>query len=127
MKPDLMPFLGQRVPVIIDRPLGSRHPRHLDLVYPVNYGFLPGTTSGDGMPIDVYVLGIKEAVDQVEAVVLAVVVRADDAEDKLVAAPVGKHYHETQIAEAIEFQEQYFDSRVVVCTEPEARSERENG
>ena len=114
MKPDLTPFLGQRVFITIDRPLGSRHPRHADLVYPVNYGFLPGTTSGDGMPVDVYVLGVDEPRDRAKAVVIAVVVRANDAEDKLVAVLAGKYYNEKQIADAIEFQEQHFDSRIVM-------------
>ena len=43
---DLTPFLGQPVTIIVDRTLGSRHPRHSDIVYPVNYGFLPNTISG---------------------------------------------------------------------------------
>lgn len=34
-------FLGLTVMVTIDRPLGSRHPRH-GHAYPVNYGYPPG-------------------------------------------------------------------------------------
>ena len=41
-------FLNQRVHVVIDRALGSAHPKHPDLVYEVNYGYVPGTRSGDG-------------------------------------------------------------------------------
>ncbi len=114
MKPDLTAHLCQHVSVTVDRPLGSRHPRHPDLVYPVNYGFLPGTISGDGMAIDVYVLGVDVPADRIECVVVAVVVRADDAEDKLVAAPAGRSYTAKQIAEAVQFQERFFDSRVVL-------------
>ncbi|MBQ9299025.1 MAG: hypothetical protein IJ214_00790 [Clostridia bacterium] len=38
----------ETVHVVIDRPLGSRHPEHPDLVYPVNYGYIPGLPAGDG-------------------------------------------------------------------------------
>jgi len=117
MKPDLTAHLGRHVSVTVDRPLGSRHPRHPDLVYPVNYGFLPGTVSGDGMAIDVYVLGVGESADRIECLVIAVAIRADDAEDKLVAAPMGQSYTAAQIAEAVEFQERFFDSQVVVSSE----------
>ena len=49
-------FLGQMVTVTIDRPRGSHHPRHGHL-YPVNYGYLPGTRAPDGEALDAYVLG----------------------------------------------------------------------
>ena len=115
IKPDLTPFLGQRVTVIVDRPLGSRHPRRPDLVYPINYGFMPRTVSGDGMPVDAYLLGVDEAVDQAEGVVIAVIVRSDDVEDKLVVAPAGELYTAAQIMERVAFQERYFDSSIVVA------------
>jgi ADP-ribose pyrophosphatase YjhB (NUDIX family) len=115
MRPDLRPYLGQTVTVVVDRPLGSRHPRHPDLWYPVNYGYLPGTTGGDGAPIDAYLLGVYTPVAQAEGTVLAVVARADDAEDKLVVAPPGCAYSADQIAALIAFQERFFTSRVVVA------------
>ncbi len=39
----------------IDRPKGSRHPRYPSLVYPLDYGYLEGTRSGDGGGIDVWI------------------------------------------------------------------------
>ena len=36
-------MIEQSVTVIVDRPLGSCHPEHPDLIYPVNYGFVKGT------------------------------------------------------------------------------------
>jgi inorganic pyrophosphatase len=115
MPRDLMPFLGQRVVVAIDRPLGSRHPRHPDIVYPVNYGFLPGTVSGDGMPIDAYLSGLNRPVAEAEGVVVAVVVRADDVEDKLVVAPAEGRYTAERIMAQVQFQEQFFQSSVVMA------------
>ena len=31
-------ILGKKVDVIVDRPLGSYHPKYKNLYYPVNYG-----------------------------------------------------------------------------------------
>ncbi len=110
---DLAPYLGALVQVEIDRPLGSPHPRYPDLRYPVNYGYLPGTMSGDGAPADAYVLGVEVPVTTCEGVVIALVVRADDVEDKLVVAPPGKTFSRDQIAAAVAFQEQFFSSSIV--------------
>jgi len=114
---DLSPYLGQWVQVVIDRPLGSYHPRHPDLRYPVNYGYLPGTVSGDGAPVDAYVLGVEEPVATFEGMVIALVVRADDVEDKLVVAPPGTAFAQGEIATAIAFQEQYFSSSIIMAAQ----------
>ena len=114
MPRELKPYLGQRDTVVIDRPLGSRHPRHLDLVYPVNYGFVPGTVAGDGLPMDAYLLGVGEPVGQAEGVVIAVIVRSDDLEDKLVVAPAGELDTASRITAQVGFQQSLFVSSVVV-------------
>jgi len=41
--------------VVIDRPRGQPHPRYPELVYPLDYGYLEGTASGDGDGIDVWI------------------------------------------------------------------------
>jgi inorganic pyrophosphatase len=41
--------------IVIDRPLGSAHPRYNDYIYPFDYGFLDGTTFADGDAIDCWV------------------------------------------------------------------------
>lgn len=38
----------------IDRPKGSAHPRYPDFIYPVDYGYLDGTSSMDGGGIDIW-------------------------------------------------------------------------
>ncbi|MBU0490793.1 MAG: inorganic diphosphatase [Chloroflexi bacterium] len=114
MRPDLKVYLGQQVTVVVDRPLGSRHPDHA-IWYPVNYGYVPGTLAPDGEPIDAYLLGVFEPVREATGVVIAIVLRADDIEDKLVVAPAGKHYSASQIEALIEFQERFWDSRVVIA------------
>lgn len=40
--------------LVIDRPKGSTHPNHSDLIYPLDYGYLEGTAAGDGHDIDVW-------------------------------------------------------------------------
>jgi inorganic pyrophosphatase len=41
--------------MVIDRPKASAHPRFPEFIYPVDYGYLAGTTGGDGDPIDICV------------------------------------------------------------------------
>lgn len=47
--------LARTSEVVIDRPRGSVHPRIPQVIYPLDYGYLDGTTSGDGDGIDVFV------------------------------------------------------------------------
>lgn len=102
----------------IDRPLGTYHPKHPDLYYPVNYGEIPGVIAADGDPQDVYVLGVEEPLERFTGEVIAVVRRRDDVEDKWVMAPAGVHFTAEQIMEQVRFQEQYFDSYVVLGDAP---------
>ncbi len=66
----------------IDRPLGTRHPKHPDIVYPVNYGYIPGIIGGDGEEQDVYILGVAEPLDTFTGELIAIIHRRNDAEDK---------------------------------------------
>ena len=125
MRPDLRVWLGRRVAVVVDRPLGTRHPRWPDLHYPINYGYIPGTISGDGAPIDAYLLGINRPVREATGIVVAVVLRADDVEDKLVVAPDGMVPPVAEIEAAIAFQERYFQSGW--CWGGSARATWDNG
>lgn len=105
-------YLGEIAEIEIDRPLGSAHPKHPDLIYPVNYGFIPGVFGGDGEELDVYLLGVDKPVQRYTAQIIAVVYRSDDVEDKLVGAPVGMHFTKADIEKSVAFQEQYFKTEV---------------
>lgn len=107
-------YLLKQVHVQIDRPLGSHHPEHPALIYPVNYGFLPGTVSGDGEEIDAYVLGEFAPLTEFDGVVIAVIRRKNDTEEKLVMADRAERYDRQQIAALVEFQERFFESEVVM-------------
>ena len=105
-------FLGKNVKIIIDRPQGSSHPKYPDMIYPVNYGYIPNTVSGDGEELDVYLLGVNEPVKEYEAKIIGIIHRKNDNEDKLVAVPEGVKVTIEEIEDAIRFQEKYFDSYI---------------
>ena len=108
-------YLGKTVHIEIDRPIGYVHHKgEKTLVYPINYGYIPGVLGGDGEELDVYVLGYDEPMQSLKARIIGIVYRADDVEDKLVAAPEGAVYTAEQIKEAIHFQEKYYRSTVKV-------------
>ena len=79
---------------------------------PINYGFVPQLFSGDGEEMDVYLLGVREPVKEYTARIIDVVHRKNDGEDKLIAAPEGMNFTKTEIVQAVEFQEQYFDGEI---------------
>ncbi|MGI6200462.1 MAG: inorganic pyrophosphatase [Christensenellales bacterium] len=106
--------LGRRVRVVVDRPMGSRHPEHEDIVYPINYGYVPGVPGGDGEAQDAYLLGVDEPVARFEGVVAAVIHRLDDMEDKWVVAPEGMAVSAEQVRAATDFQERFFTTRIRV-------------
>ena len=104
-------YMGQTVEVVIDRPIGYHHvTKDVPLDYTVNYGYLPGVMGGDGDAQDVYVLGVDVPLERFTGRIIGAIRRRDDNEDKLVAAPEGMRFHQGQIAEAVHFVEQYFDS-----------------
>lgn len=102
-------LLGKQVHVEVDRPIGHMHK---GMVYPVNYGFIPGLMAGDGEEQDAYILGVTQPVEAFDGIVIGAVCRRDDVEDKLVVAPAGTEFHQGQIAQAVHFQEQYFDTYI---------------
>jgi inorganic pyrophosphatase len=66
---------------MIERPRGSRHPRHPAIVYPLDYGYLKGTSGGDGAAIDVWRGSLSAG--HLDAVVCTVDLEKRDAEVKL--------------------------------------------
>ena len=106
-------MLGRIVDIVIDRPLGSVHPEHPEMVYPINYGYIPNTKGGDGEEMDVYLIGLDKPVSTYTCRIIGAVLRQNDSEDKLVGAPIGRKYHQAQIAKEISFQEKFFQSKII--------------
>lgn len=107
-------YLGKIIDIKIDRPIGSVHPKHPDIIYPVNYGYIPNVFGGDGEELDVYLLGVETSAKEYQARVIAIVHRNNDIEDKLVAAPSGTSYSKNRIKTLVSFQEKYYDSEIEV-------------
>ena len=106
-------YLGKTVDIKIDRPIGYVHKKeNYCLTYPVNYGYIPETLSGDGEEIDVYLLGIDKPVKEYKAQIIGIVYRENDCEDKLIAAPKNLTFTIDEIKKAINFQEKYFKTRI---------------
>lgn len=110
-------YLGKTVTIKMDRPIGSIHPKHPDLVYPINYGYIPNVFGGDGEELDVYLLGVDVPVEEYTARIIGIVHRRNDVEDKLIAAPEGFYFDQQQMAKAVCFQEQYYESEIEIYDE----------
>ena len=105
-------YLGKEVTVEIDRQLGTRHPKH-GFMYMLNYGFIPGTVSGDGEELDAYLVGEFEPVASSKGKVIAIIHRTNDDDDKLIVSANGKDYSDDAIKAMIEFQERFFESIII--------------
>lgn len=60
-------MIGETVTVIIDRPMGSCHPKHKDLFYPIHYGYIPGIMVADGEEQDAYIVGVDSPLHTIQA------------------------------------------------------------
>ena len=106
--------IGNIVTVTVDRPLGSYHPVHKKLYYPVNYGYVKGILAPDGEELDAYILGVDVPVENYTGKVVAVIHRKDDVEDKWVVCPMERTFTREEIMEQVKFQEQYFETEIVL-------------
>lgn len=105
-------YLNKDITVKIDRPMGSKHPKH-GFIYPVNYGFVPNTISDDGEEIDCYVLGIFEPVETYTGKCIAIIHRLNDNDDKLIIVPKDSNFSDDAIRALTDFQEHYFESVII--------------
>lgn len=106
-------YLGKTVRIEIDRPIGYVHKKEkYTLTYPINYGYIPGVFSGDGEELDVYLLGVSEPVREYTCKIIGAVIRKNDVEDKLIAAPEGMNFTADEAYEMIKFQEQWYDTEI---------------
>ena len=108
-------MLGKTVKVIIDRPMGTYHPKHKDLYYPINYGYIEGIIAPDGEEQDAYVLGVDVPVREFEGKIIAIIKRFDDVEEKWVVAPEDMTFTKEEIMKQVEFQEKYFKTEIYMC------------
>lgn len=107
-------YLGKIVHIKIDRPIGSVHPKHSGITYPINYGYIPNVLSGDGEEVDVYLIGVDVPVEEYVARIIGIVHRHNDVEDKLVAAPEETNFTKEEIEKLLYFQEQYYKYEIEI-------------
>lgn len=107
-------MIGKIVTVTVDRPMGSYHPKHPDLYYPINYGYVAGIIAPDGEEQDAYILGIDHPVKSFTGSVIAIIHRLNDVEDKWVVAPEHMAFTKQEIEALTRFQEQYFDFQITI-------------
>lgn len=110
----MLGLIGSIVTVTVDRALGSVHPKHHDICYPINYGYIEGVMAPDGEEQDAYILGVDKPVQKFTGKVVAIVHRFDDVEDKWVVCPENMTFDKEEIAEQVEFQEQFFDTEIIM-------------
>ncbi len=108
-------YLYQIVRVKIDRPLGSKHPKH-GFEYPINYGFVPYTESGDGEELDAYVLMEDKPLKEYVGRCIGVIHRTDDDDDKLIVVPEAFDLADEEIEKEVAFQEKWF--RHILLSDP---------
>lgn len=115
-KNDYKNLLGKTVDIVIDRPISTRHPNHPDIVYQVNYGFIPDVFSCDGEEADVYLLGVDYPVKTYRAKIIAVIERLNDVENKFVAAPENSNFTKEEIENSVRFQEKFFTTKLILLS-----------
>lgn len=113
MPEEIKIWLGKKVKIVMDRPLGTKHPDpRFETIYPVNYGFIPGTLSeADNEEIDAYVLGPTEPLKEFDGIVTAGIKRNGDGEIKLIVTD-GEDYSVEEIEKLTNFQEKYHNSQI---------------
>ena len=105
-------YLGQTVSVIMDRPLGSKHPKH-GFEYLTNYGYIPNTVSGDGEELDAYVLGVDKPLEEFQGICIAIIHRTNDDDDKLIVVPEGVTLTDDEIEKMVDYQEKWFKHVII--------------
>lgn len=92
--------------------MGSKHPKH-GFIYPINYGYIPNTISGDNEELDAYILGIYEPLGVFTGKCIAIIHRTNDNDDKLIIVPKNKKFSNLEIKALTYFQEQYFENIII--------------
>lgn len=67
--------------LVIDRPKDKPHPKYPALIYPLDYGYLKGTQSGDGAEVDCWIGSMPE--HKLKAMVFTIDLVKRDMEGKL--------------------------------------------
>jgi inorganic pyrophosphatase len=103
-------YIGKKVSLIIDQAYGTYYK---DTLYEQNYGYIPDTIAPDGEGLDAYFIGPQEPLEKAEGVVIAIIHRLDDDDDKLIVVPDGVSMTDEEIEAAVNFREKFFTHQIV--------------
>ncbi len=109
----LKQLIGKEVEIIVDRPLGTKHPEYKNTKYEVNYGYIKDIYAKDGEYQDAYILGINKPVEVFKGVVIAIIHRLNDIEDKLVVSIPSIEFSDKEIKDLTNFIEKYFEIEII--------------
>ena len=93
--------------IVIDRPKGTNHPRYTHVIYPLDYGYLAGTTTIDGEGIDIFIG--SENTNKIKGIICTIDTIKNDAEIKIMY-----NCSDRDIDTAIEFLNNEFMSAVFI-------------
>jgi len=105
-------YLNKTVKIKIDRPLNSKHDKS-DMIYQVNYGFVPNTIAPDKEELDAYILGIDKPLEEFTGKCIAIIHRTNDDDDKLIVVPEDFEISDEEIKKQTHFQEKWFESVIL--------------
>lgn len=107
-------IIGKTVVVTVDRPIGSKHPKYNNIIYPINYGYIEGIIAPDGEEQDAYIVGVNIPLKQFTGKVIAIIHRKNDIENKWVVAPDNISFSSEEIIHIVNFQEKFFNSEIIM-------------
>jgi len=109
--------IGVNYSVKIDRPIGIQHPKHPEVIYPINYGYVENLFGGDGEEQDVYIVDSKNPQEETDVKIIAVVFRQNDNETKWIGiSNENSSFNLDELYERIYFQEQFYNSIIISST-----------
>ena len=106
-------FLGKKVKLQFDQPVGSSYAPHNIASYPINYGYVPGVLAPDGDDLDAYLLNVNEPLDEAEGICIAIVHRLNDDDDKLIVVTEGTQLTDEEMIKQVLFQEHLYKGVIV--------------
>jgi inorganic pyrophosphatase len=106
-------YLGKIVEIKIDRPYGSRDPKH-GFIYELNYGYVTGAESSEGKGLEAYYLGVKAPISIAKGRCIAVIHRTENINNILIIIPEEKDdISDEEIEKLTWFQEKYFLHEII--------------
>lgn len=106
-------YLGKIVEIKIDRPYGSKHPKH-GFIYELNYGYVPEAKVPNSKEIEAYYLGVKAPISIAKGKCIAVIHRIEGNDGILIVIPEEKgDLSDQEIKKLAWFQEKYFNHEII--------------